>query len=107
MVQRVGGGHGADQDQHDEAHAFLAVIGTVEEADAGAGEDEHAANPEGGRFGALGRFVEALVLDDGLHEQEEEGGEKEAKDRRKQRDLAMLAACPQSTPLVPDLADMS
>ena len=25
VVQRVGGGHGADQDQHDEAHALLTV----------------------------------------------------------------------------------
>ena len=26
VVQRVGGGHGADKDQHDEAHALLPVV---------------------------------------------------------------------------------
>ena len=31
MVQRVSAGHGADEDEHDEAHAFLAVVRTVEE----------------------------------------------------------------------------
>ena len=42
VVERVGGGHGADENEHDEAHAFLPVVGAVGEADAGAGEDEQA-----------------------------------------------------------------
>ena len=33
-VERVGRRHRADQDQHDEAHALLAVVGAVGEADA-------------------------------------------------------------------------
>jgi hypothetical protein len=53
VVERVGGGHGADQDEHDQAHAFLSVVGAVEEADAGAGEDEQAADVERRRLGYL------------------------------------------------------
>ncbi len=45
-IERVGGRHGADQDQHDEPHAFLAVIPAVKEAHAGAGQDQQAANPQ-------------------------------------------------------------
>ncbi len=33
LVQRVGGRHGADQDQHDEAHALLTVEKAVHKAD--------------------------------------------------------------------------
>ena len=45
-VQRIGGRHGADQDQHDQAHALLAVVRAVEEADQRAGEDQDAADPQ-------------------------------------------------------------
>ena len=48
VVERIGGGHRANQDEHDEAHAFLAVIGAVGEADAGASQDQQRANPDGG-----------------------------------------------------------
>ena len=44
VVQRVGRGHGADEDEHDEAHALLPVVGAVEEADAGAGEHQQRAD---------------------------------------------------------------
>ena len=40
VVQRVGRGHGTDEDEHDQAHAFLAVVRTVKEADSGAGEHQ-------------------------------------------------------------------
>ena len=46
VVEGVGRGHGADEDEHDETHALLAVIRAVTEADAGAGEDQQAADPE-------------------------------------------------------------
>jgi len=73
MVEGVGCGNRADEDEHDEAHALLSVVGAVEEADAGAGEDEEAANPEGRRLRPFGGFVELLFLDDGFHEQQEQG----------------------------------
>src|SRR5579862_9699703 len=90
MVQRVGGGDGADEDEHDQAHSFLPIVGAVEEADARAGEDEQAANPERRRFGALRGFVEFLVLDDGFEREEEGGGKSEAEDRGEQERLADL-----------------
>ena len=36
----------ADQDQHDQSHALLAVVGAMREADAGAGPDQQQANPQ-------------------------------------------------------------
>jgi hypothetical protein len=54
VVERVGGGDGADEDEHDEAHALLAVVGAVEEADAGAGEDQQARMGHGGGSVPLG-----------------------------------------------------
>ena len=47
-VERIGRRHRADQDQHDQPHALLTVIRAMEEADAGAGQDQQAADPEGG-----------------------------------------------------------
>ena len=44
VVQRVSRRHRADEDQHDQAHAFLPVVGAVEEADAGAGKHHQRAN---------------------------------------------------------------
>ncbi len=35
-VERIGGRHGADEDEHDQAHALLAIIRPMEEADQGA-----------------------------------------------------------------------
>ena len=88
VVESVGGGDGADEDQHDEAHAFLSVIGAVEEADAGAGEDEQAADVERRRLGAFGSFVEFGIFDEGFGEQEQEGGATEAYDGREQQRFA-------------------
>ena len=44
-IQRVSRGHRADQDQHDEAHAFLPVIRAVREAHAGAGQYQQSPDP--------------------------------------------------------------
>ena len=57
VVERVSGGHGADEDQHDQAHALLAVVGAVEEADAGAGEHQQGANGPRRRLFVLGSLV--------------------------------------------------
>ena len=56
-VQRISGGHGADQDQHDKTHALLTVVGTVREADAGAGGNQKTANPERRSLVAFGRRI--------------------------------------------------
>ncbi len=57
-VQRVGGRQRADEDQHDEAHALLAVIGAVEERHQAAGQDQQAANPGWRRLGGVGRRIQ-------------------------------------------------
>ena len=64
VVQRVGCRHGSDEDEHDEAHALLAVVGSVEEADAGAGEHHQRANGERRRGVVFGGFVEFRELCD-------------------------------------------
>src|SRR5258705_6379575 len=58
MVQRVGGGDSSDQDEHDQTHSLLTVVGPVGEAHAGAGEQQQRANPERRRLRAFRRFVE-------------------------------------------------
>ena len=60
-VERVGRRHDADQDQHDQAHALLAVVRAVGEAHAGAGQDQQAADPERRRRLAFGRLVERRI----------------------------------------------
>lgn len=84
VVERVGGGHGADENQHDETHTFLAVVGAVGEADASAGEQEECANPEGRRLGAYGSFVEGAIFDDGFHQVEQKEGADETDDGREE-----------------------
>ena len=69
VIERIRGGHGADQNQHDESHALLAVVRAVEEADAGAGQYQQAANPKRRRCVALRRLEEPRILDDELEQQ--------------------------------------
>ena len=107
MVESVGGGNGADEDEHDEAHALLAVVGAVGEADAGAGEDEQGANPEGRRRGAFGRFVEPGIVSDELEEEEEDGSQPKPTTGETRRALKTLVTWSQSTPAVPELPCMS
>ena len=90
-VQRIGGRHGADQDQHDQAHALLAVVGAVREADAGAGEDQDAADPQRRRLVALrARRYSAGLRDDELQHQQQDRGQHEAEQRRQQQRVADL-----------------
>ena len=87
VVEGVGGGDGADEDEHDEAHALLAVVGAVTEADAAAGEDEERANPEGRRLGAFRRLVQGGVFDEELEEKQEDRSQAEADQRRNQQNF--------------------
>ena len=88
MVQRVGGRHRADQDQHDQAHALLPVVGAVREADAGAGQNQQTANPERRWRVAFRRFVEPRIADEDFRQAQQRGSQREADDRRKQQRLA-------------------
>ena len=57
MVEGVRRGDSTDQNQHDQPHALLPVVGPMQKAYARAGEDEQGANPERRWLSALGRFV--------------------------------------------------
>ncbi|MNE31782.1 hypothetical protein D3C80_1253650 [compost metagenome] len=61
-IEGVGHGQGADQNQHDQAHAFLAIVGAVGKGHTGAGEDQDGADPPGRRRFALGSLVQGAVL---------------------------------------------
>jgi hypothetical protein len=89
-VERVGGRHRTDQDQHDQAHALLAIVGAMGIADAGAGEDQEAADPPWRRLIALRLGIERRDADDETdgEQQERRGGE--ADQRRQQQRLADL-----------------
>ena len=78
-VERVGHRHGADEDQHDEAHALLAVVRAVGEGHPAAGEDQQAADPPRRRGVALGLLVERGVLDQCLEDQEQQGGARQSR----------------------------
>ncbi|MNF64671.1 hypothetical protein D3C84_464110 [compost metagenome] len=70
-VQCIGHRQGADQNQHDQAHAFLAVVGAVGEGHAGAGQDQHPADPPWRRAVAGRGLVQGAVLDEGAQGQEQ------------------------------------
>jgi hypothetical protein len=61
MVESIGGGNRVDENQHDEARAFLSIVGAVEKADPRAGKNQQAANVERGRLGALGSLIKLGV----------------------------------------------
>ena len=90
MVERVGGGDGADEDEHDEAHALLPVVGAVREADAGAGKQQQGANGPRRRLVVLGRLVEGGVLDEPLGDQHEQRRRAKTDQRRDQQHLENL-----------------
>ena len=62
----------------------------MREADAGAGQDQDAADPPGRRLVALGRFVERGIAHQELEREQQERGEDEADQRRQQQRVADL-----------------
>jgi hypothetical protein len=80
-VQRKRAGQNSDQDQHNQAHAFLAVVRSVEEADAGTRQHQQAANPHGRRF-SFGRFVQFGFFDERFEEQQQKRRAHETHDGR-------------------------
>ena len=89
-IQRVGGRKNADENEHDETHAFLSVVGTVEEADAGARQNEEPANPRGRRLVLFGGGIELRAPDELLGEEQEEGRADKADDGRDEKRGAHL-----------------
>ena len=88
-VQRISGGHDADQDEHDQPHALLTVVRPVREADAGARQDQDAADPPGrwrAPFGSRKRGVPG----DELERQEQQARSTEPDERREQQRVADL-----------------
>ena len=66
MIQRIRRGHRADQNQHDQSHALLPVVRSVEEADAGAGEHQQQRGWATAEVCCLWAPVERWVLDQRL-----------------------------------------
>ena len=89
-IERIGGGNGADEDEHDQPHALLAVVGAMGERDAGAGGDERAADPPRRRLIALRRLIERWIADDELQRQEQQSSRDKAEQRREQQRVADL-----------------
>ena len=75
-IQRVCAGQNSDQDQQQQSHALLAVVGTVGETDAGAGQDQQPANPDRRRLILGRRLIERLLFDQRLRNQKHSGGHK-------------------------------
>ncbi|MNP24455.1 hypothetical protein D3C76_1172160 [compost metagenome] len=73
LVQCVGHRQGADQNQHDQAHALLPVVGAVGKGNAGTGEDQYATYPPGGWRAAFRRLVQFLALDQCAQGQQQQG----------------------------------
>ena len=95
MVERVGGGHCADQNEHDKAHAFLSVVGAVRKADSGACQQQQGADGPWRRLVTFGCFVEGGVLDKPLGNQHEERRRKKTDQRRNQQHFEDFAGlCP-------------
>ncbi|MNE37649.1 hypothetical protein D3C80_1315100 [compost metagenome] len=90
-VQGIGHGQGADQDQHDQAHAFLPVVGAMGERYPGAGEDQQPANPPGRWRVADRRLVQLAALDQHAQGQQQQRRAGKAHQRRQQQRIANLA----------------
>src|SRR6202012_2023850 len=85
QVDREGGGQDADQDQHDQAHAFLAVVRAVTEAYASAGEDQQPANPQRRGFVLLGRLIQIFAMDEQFRQQQQKARAGKADQRGNQQ----------------------
>ena len=62
VVQRINSRDGTDEDEHDQAHALLSVIGAVEKADAAARKHHQSANRPRWRRFAFGSFKEHTAI---------------------------------------------
>jgi hypothetical protein len=89
-VERVGDGHRTDQDQHDQAHALLAIIRAVREGHPAAGEDQDAADPPRRRRTGLGLLVQLAVFHQRLESEQQQRRAHEADHRGDEQRVADL-----------------
>ncbi|MNI48216.1 hypothetical protein D3C73_1027720 [compost metagenome] len=89
-VQRVGNRHGPDQDQHDQAHAFLPVVGAMGKGNPGTGEDQQTADPQRRRRIILGGGVQLTIFDEDFQRQQQQGSKHKTDHRGKQQGIAHL-----------------
>ena len=89
-IERISRRNGADQNEHDEAHALLAVVGAVGERHARARGDERAPDPPGGRLIALRLAIEGRVADHKFQHQQQQRGSEKTEQRREQERVADL-----------------
>ncbi|MNN18098.1 hypothetical protein D3C81_1313030 [compost metagenome] len=88
LVQRVRHRQRADQNQHDQPHAFLAIVGAVGKGHPGAGQDQHTTDPPGWRRLAFRCLVQLFALDQCAQRQQQQRGAGKADQWRKQQGIA-------------------
>ena len=87
VIERVGRGDGTNENEHDQAHSFLSVIGAMVEADTGAGANQQGANGPRRRLVVLGRFIERGELDQPLCNKNQKACHYKAHQRRNEQGL--------------------
>ena len=100
MVERIGRRHRADQDEHDQAHTLLAVVGAVEKADAGAGQYEEPADPVWRRRRALWCAVKFGEGQNELRGLQQDRGEDEPHQGRERQGAEDIVPCDRLSPIV-------
>src|SRR5579871_531550 len=85
MVQGVCSGNGSDQDEHDQAHSLLPVVGAMKETHASTGEDEQAANVKRRRSIALRGTIELLIFNQSTCGEQQQSGNTQSDHRRQQQ----------------------
>ena len=81
ILQGESGREDADEDQHDQPHPLLAIVGSVREANPGAGEHEQGADPTRWRMIGIRSCVELRIADQDLHDDQEKRRDAESDGR--------------------------
>ncbi len=89
-VQGIGHGQGTHQNQHDQPHAFLPIVGAVGKRYAAAGQNQQAPDPDRGRVLAGGRAVQFRPFDQYAHDDQQQGRRPETYQWREQQCIADL-----------------
>ncbi len=87
VVERVSRWNGPDENEHDESHALLSIVGAMEEADAGAGKNHEHANRKRRWPIVFWSLIKLWELDEAFGDQDEETREGKPDERRDEQRL--------------------
>ncbi len=94
-IDGVDPGQHPDENEHDQAHALLAVIGAMGKTDARAGQEQERADRPRGRLIGRRLLEEGGILDEDFGQQQQRAGDEEPDERRdQQRDDRVLDFAP-------------